>query len=233
MPTAFGRRLLLPLTVILAICLAPTAASPAGQVVVLGSQATSHIYLTMKRGNLVVTGRVAHTQPRGCHITVKGVTCNLAGAEAIELDMGPSNDRVEVLDPLPLPLTVHLSAGRDKFIGNSEPDTCYSEGTKRNRCIGHGGNDVCITGQKNSDCVGNGGNDYCRHGAGSDGCWGGPGNDVCYMGPGKDGCHGEGGNDRIYGGSDPDQLYGGPGSDYCNGQAGIGRSHHCEAGPGH
>ena len=30
---------------------------------------------------------------------------------------------------LPVPLTVHLGAGSDKFIGNGEPDTCYSEGS--------------------------------------------------------------------------------------------------------
>jgi hypothetical protein len=233
MPTALGRRLLPALAVVLALCVAPTAASPSGLVAVLGSRATSHIHIWIKGGRLVVKGRVAHRQPRGCRVTATGAACRLTGAAAIELDMGPSNDRVEVEDPLPLPLTVHLGAGRDKFIGNSERDTCYSEGTKRNRCVGRGGDDICITGQKNSDCVGNGGNDYCRHGAGSDGCWGGPGNDVCYMGPGKDGCHGEGGNDRLYGGADPDQLYGGPGFDYCNGQAGRGRSHHCEAGPRH
>lgn len=233
MPTAFGRRLLFPLTVVLALSVAPTAASPSGQVVILGSQASSHLILSMKGKRLVVTGKVAHTQPRGCQVTATGAACRLAGADAIEVDMGPANDRVEVADPLPLSLTVHLSAGRDRFVGNAERDTCYSEGTKRNRCVGRGGNDVCITGQKNSDCVGNGGNDYCRHGAGSDGCWGGPGDDVCYMGPGKDGCHGEGGNDRIYGGTDPDQLYGGPGTDFCDGLPGLGHSHQCETGPEH
>ena len=48
--------------------------------------------------------------------------------------MGPSSDKVEVLDRLPIPLTVYLGAGSDKLIGNGEPDTCYPEGTKRNRC---------------------------------------------------------------------------------------------------
>lgn len=181
----------------------------------------------------------------GCSEGQHDVVCPLAGAGMIEVDMGPSDDKVEVLDPLPIPLTAHLGAGSDKLIGNSERDTCYPEASKRNRCYGGGGNDVCITGQKNSDCVGDGGDDYCRHGAGSDGCWGdfspkpddprqgAPGNDICRMGPGEDGCHGGPGNDRLYGGPGADQLYGGPGHDYCNGGPGVGRSHGCEAGPGH
>jgi Ca2+-binding RTX toxin-like protein len=159
-------------------------------------------------------------------------TCPLAGAGELELDMGPSGDMVEVLDRLPMPLTAHLGAGSDKFIGNGEKDTCYSEQSRRNRCIGGPGNDVCITGNQNSDCVGGAGDDYCQTGAGSDGCWGGPGNDVCRMGPGQDGCHGEGGNDELFGGPSPDQLYGGSDFDRCDGLPGWGRSHECEAGPG-
>jgi hypothetical protein len=122
-------------------------------------------------------------------------------------------DKVEVLDPLPIPLTVHLGNGSDKFLGNDEDDTCYPEGAERNRCYGDGG-------------------DYCRHGTGSDGCWGGPGRDVCYMGPGADGCHGNGGNNRLYEGAGSGQLYGGPGVDYCDGGPGKGQSHSCEKGPG-
>ena len=144
---------------------------------------------------------------------------------------GAASDFVEVADPLPIPVTAHLGASSDKFIGNDEPDTCYPEGTARNRCIGRDGNDICITGQKNSDCVGGPGDDYCKTGAGSDGCWGGPGDDVCYMGPGNDGCHGGPGNDRLYGGPGEDQLYGGGGFDYCDGGPGWGQSHGCEAGP--
>ena len=70
--------------------------------------------------------------------------CPLAGVDLIEVDMGPSDDKVEVLDPLPVPLAVHLGAGSDKFIGNDEPDTCYTEGSKANGCVGGGGNDRCI-----------------------------------------------------------------------------------------
>jgi Ca2+-binding RTX toxin-like protein len=151
----------------------------------------------------------------------------------IEIDLGPSTDFVEIADPMPLPVTAYLGDGSDKMIGNSERDTCYSQGARRNRCIGGGGNDTCITGMRNSDCVGDGGNDYCETQTGSDGCWGGSGNDICKMGPGMDGCHGEGGNDRLYGGANPDQLYGGAGFDYCNGGPGRGKSHSCDTGPQH
>ena len=183
----------------------------------------------------MVKGIMAKAHPRGCRFT-RGryvAVCSLRGARAIELDMGPSGDLVEVVDRMPFPLTIHLGAGQDKFIGNGERDNCFPEGSRRNRCIGNGGNDVCVTGARNSDCVGGPGADYCKTSTGSDGCWGGAGDDVCYMGPGQDGCHGEGGNDRLYGDADPDQLYGGAGYDYCDGGPGVGRSHECEAGPRH
>ncbi len=104
---------------------------------------------------------------------------------------------------MPMPVVVYLGPGSDKFVGNAERDICFPGGARRNRCVGRGNNDVCITGPRNSDCVGGGGNDFCRHGAGSDGCWGGRGRDMCIMGPGMDGCHGGPGNDRLYGGPQP------------------------------
>ncbi|MGC1852169.1 MAG: hypothetical protein WA687_07000 [Solirubrobacterales bacterium] len=157
--------------------------------------------------------------------------CPLDRAGRIEVNMGPLGDFVEVLHKLPLPLTVHLGDGSDKFIGGGEPDTCYSEGARRNRCVGNGGDDICITGRLNSDCVGGPGDDYCKHGAGSDGCWGGPGRDVCIMGRGQDGCHGDGGMDRLFGGPSADKLYGGRDRDHCDGGIGWGYSQACETGP--
>jgi hypothetical protein len=217
----------------IALLAVPSVASPTQRIVVHGAASGSHLQVSTQGSRIVVEGLMAHARPQGCHYT-RGrmvAVCSTKGANAFELDMGPGGDLVEVHDRLPFPLTVHLGSGQDKFIGNAEKDICYPEGSRRNRCIGRGGNDVCITGSRNSDCVGGGGNDYCRHGSGSDGCWGGPGNDVCVMGPGQDGCHGEGGNDRLYGGAQPDQLYGGPGIDYCDGGPGWGKSHTCDAGP--
>lgn len=226
-----GLLLLLSACVLLA---RPTAASPQGEIVIHGPEhASSHLRLELRGGNLAVSGYLGRRQQPGCHRAAHELLCPLADAARVEVDMGSSDDKVEVLERLPMPLTARLGKGSDKLIGNGEPDTCYSEGTKRNRCIGGGGDDICITGEKNSDCVGGPGNDYCRHGDGSDGCWGGPGNDVCLMGPGQDGCHGGPGEDRLYGGGGADQLYGGPGRDYCDGGPGVGRSHGCEAGPRH
>lgn len=219
----------------LALFVLPTAAAPEGRIVIHGASSGSHLRLTVKNGDIVVDGYLAPTKPAGCRKLQRqsGVICPVEGVASIEVDMGPSDDKVEVLDPLPIPLTAYLGQGSDKLIGNGERDTCYSQGSRRNRCIGGGGDDTCITGPRNSDCVGGPGDDFCKHETGSDGCWGGPGEDVCYMGPGMDGCHGNAGDDRLYGGPDPDQLYGGPGHDYCDGGPGIGRSHTCESGPGH
>lgn len=198
-----------------------------------GAASGSHLRLNVEGSRLVVRGLMARAHPAGCRFKRFRLiaVCSLRGVGRVEVDMGRSGDFVEVQDRLPAPLTVRLGGGSDKFIGNGEHDTCYSEGARRNRCVGGGGNDVCITGERNSDCVGGPGNDFCKHGAGSDGCWGGRGRDVCIMGPGQDGCHGGRGRDRLYGGSSPDQLYGGRGYDHCDGHPGWGRSHSCEAGP--
>jgi hypothetical protein len=211
----------------------PTAASPEGQIVIRGAASGSHLRLTVKRDRIFVDGYMAAHRPVGCHFTNgrNGAVCPLDGVGGIEIAMGPQGDMVEILDRLPIPLTARLGGGSDKMIANGEPDTCYPEGSRRNRCVGGPGRDICFTGQRNSDCVGGAGRDYCRHGRGSDGCWGGRGDDICVMGPGHDGCHGGPGNDRLYGGSSSDQLYGGPGRDFCDGGRGWGKSHHCETGP--
>lgn len=235
MPIRLGRRFLVSSLALLALLVAPSVASPAGQIVIYGAASGSHLTLITRGSNVVVEGKMAGTHPKGCHLSGDRMVavCKLSGADAIELNMDPSGDFVDVADPMPVPVTAYLGSGSDKMIGNAEADTCYSQGSRRNRCIGGGGNDVCVTGEKNSDCVGDGGNDYCETQDGSDGCWGGPGNDICRMGPGHDGCHGEGGNDRLYGGANADQLYGGTGFDYCNGGPGRGKSHECDAGPRH
>ena len=178
---------------------------------------------------------MASARPQGCRFVARPSRRRLPARRRwreSNSTWAPATTSSKSSNPLPFPLTVHLGDGEDKFIGSAEKDICFPEGSRRNRCIGEGGDDVCITGSLNSDCVGGGGDDYCRHGSGSDGCWGGPGDDICIMGPGQDGCHGEGGNDRLYGDHDPDQLYGGAGIDYCDGGPGWGYSRTCEAGPG-
>jgi hemolysin type calcium-binding protein len=230
-----GRGLLAGLFALVVLLATPSLAAPASQIVIYGSQSGSSLTLSTRGDKIVVKGNMAHQRPVGCHFK-RGhrlAVCRTKGVSQIEVDMGNSGDFVEVADRMPFPLIAHLGGGSDKFVGNAERDICYSEGSRRNRCIGGPNNDICITGPRNSDCVGGPGDDYCHHETGSDGCWGGPGNDICVMGPGEDGCHGGPGNDRLYGGPSPDQLYGGPGNDYCNGGPGTGKSHACNRGPLH
>jgi hypothetical protein len=219
---------------VLALTVATTA-SPEGTIAIRGARSGSHLQLTVSGGAIVVHGIMATHNQVGCHFTHNrnASVCPLDGVGSLTIDMGPQGDMVEILDRLPIPVTAYLGAGEDKMVANGEPDTCYPGETRRNRCVGGPGDDICITGDRNSDCVGGEGDDYCEHGDGSDGCWGGPGEDVCVMHSGEDGCHGGPGNDRLYGGPAPDQLYGGPGYDFCDGGAGVGKSHDCEAGPRH
>lgn len=219
-------------TSVLLLCAFAGSAGSQGEIVIRGAHSGSHLQLSVHRSRLVVKGRLAGRQS-DCRRIRRGISCPLAHAGAVIVEMGPASDKVEVLDPLPVPLTAYLGAGSDKFIGNAENDTCYPQGTPRNRCVGGPGRDICISGPVNTDCVGGPGRDYCQTSAGSDGCWGGPGDDVCRMGRGEDGCHGEGGDDRLYGGPGADRLYGGPDFDRCDGAPGVGRSTGCEAGPRH
>jgi Ca2+-binding RTX toxin-like protein len=207
-------------------------AAPEGRIVIHGTEAGTHLRLSVSGGDLVVSGPMAEAT-EGCQLAPGNVaaTCPLSDAGQVEVDTGPNEDKVEVLDKLPVPLIAYLGAGSDKFIGSGEPDSCHPQGTPRNRCIGGGGNDLCIAAPVNTDCVGGPGNDYCKTSDGSDGCWGGPGNDFCSMGAGQDGCHGEAGDDRLYGGPGSDQLYGGDGSDLCDGEAGLGKARECELRP--
>lgn len=217
---------------LLALACAATAGSR-GQIVIRGAHSGSHLKLSVEGSRLRVRGPLAHGSQVGCRTRRGGTTCALGPAGVVVVEMGPAADKVKVLDPLPVPLTAYLGAGSDKFIGNAEADTCYMQGTPRNRCVGGSGRDVCVSGPVNTDCVGGAGSDVCQTGAGSDGCWGGPGNDTCMMGGGEDGCHGEGGDDRLFGGRGADRLYGGANFDHCDGGPQTGRSAECEAGPRH
>jgi len=222
---------LLAATATLTLALAATA-TPESTIEIQGAAGGTHLHLSVAGGQLTVTGPMASVGA-GCRF-IRGhgaASCQLAGVGSIEVRTGPSDDKVEMLTQLPVPLTAYLGGGSDKLIGGGEADSCHPQGSDRNRCVGGGGDDVCVSGPVNTDCVGGPGDDFCKTGDGSDGCWGGPGRDVCLVGGGEDGCHGEEGNDRLYGGPGADQLYGGPGDDYCDGSPGRGRSHECEAGP--
>jgi hypothetical protein len=216
----------------LLLLVSASAATPEGLIAIRGPASATHLRLSVSGSSLLVTGPMADAT-EGCSLSSDHgtATCPLVHVGAIEIDTGPADDKIEVLDPLPVPLTAYLGDGSDKLIGSAERDICYPQGTPRNRCIGEGGNDVCVSAPVNTDCVGGGGDDFCKTSVGSDGCWGGPGDDVCLMGAGQDGCHGEGGDDHLYGGPGGDQLYGGDGSDYCEGEPGLGKARECELRP--
>jgi Ca2+-binding RTX toxin-like protein len=234
-PSPSRRSLLILGAAALLFCGLGGSASPQGGIVIRTAGSGSHLRLTVSGSRLLVNGRLASATPAGCRLTRgrSAASCGLAEAASVVVEMGPADDKVEVLDPLPVPLTAYLGKGSDKLIGSAEADTCYPQGTRRNRCVGGAGDDICIAAPVDTDCVGGAGDDYCKTSSGSDGCWGGPGSDICLMGRGQDGCHGGEGDDRLYGGPSADQLYGGSGVDYCDGGPGAGRSHECEAGPGH
>jgi Ca2+-binding RTX toxin-like protein len=234
--------------VALALAGAGTTASGEGQIVITGAETGSHLLLTSNGSEIQVNGYMTSSAPTGCRFTRarSEAVCPTGGVNSVVIEMGDSGDKVEVLDPMPVPVTAYLGDGSDKFIGNSEADTCYPQGARRNRCYGGAGNDICITGPRNSDCVGDGGDDYAKFETGSDGCWGDyafgadapakddpmtgtPGNDVCLMGPGKDGAHGGPGDDvlregagsgKLYGMQGDDSLYGGGSGDKLFGDSG-------------
>jgi Ca2+-binding RTX toxin-like protein len=222
-----------------------------GPLVIQGDDTGDHVYIGTSGSEYVIQGYMPGPTPQGCTTEQphKVVHCDGTGVTSVEVDMGGSSDKLEVVDPLPVPLAVHLGAGSDKLIGNDEPDTCYQDATNRNRCIGNGGDDVCIGGPRRGDCLGGSGNDTCVAMADNDGCWGGSGDDTCKMGPGSDECYGDagndtciagggndlceggGGNDRLIGGGGTDGVHGGPGRDYCDGGPGPENARSCESGP--
>jgi len=217
--------------ILLIVCCAAAVLVPAGSVTgtgeigITGADSGSHLRVYVRGDQLVVHGYMSPQTPTGCQFTSFRIdaVCSLTDVGTIQIVMGPASDKVEILNPLPVSLTTYLGKGSDKLIGNNESDTCYPQGSRRNRCITGGGDDICITGPRNSDCVGGPGNDYCQHSTGSDGCWGNGGNDICKMGPGKDGCHGGAGDDRLYEGAGSGKLYGGSGNDYLYEGGGSGK----------
>ena len=226
------------------LALRPSAAHPAatisaqaGPLLIEGRSVADHVRIQLSPNGkrFAIRGKVRTSGPHRCKKRRHGTRrrCPVRDVTAIKVRLGGGGDKLEILDTLPVPATGRLGPGSDKMIGSGERDICFPGGTRRNRCIGGGGNDVCITGPRNSDCVGGPGSDYCKASTGSDGCWGGSGDDVCYMGPGHDGCHGDGGNDRLFEGTSSGKLYGGGGNDYCDGGRGVGRSYGCEHGPRH
>lgn len=197
-----------------------TATTPI-EIVIQGPEASSsHLQLTMDGDNLIVNGTLEEGKQAGCEVTHghNALSCPLSEAVYVAINMGSDSDKVEVLDKLPIPLTIHLGDGSDQFTGSDEADMCYPEGDANNSCDTGGGNDTCIMVTETNKCTGGAGNDICKASAGGDACYGGPGDDVCKMGPGEGKCLGEDGNDHLNGEAGSDHLSGGPGDDYVSGE---------------
>src|SRR3954454_718349 len=148
MPSFPGRRLLVGALAVVALLAIPSVATPVSKIVIFGSHSGSTLRLHPRGHNkIVVKGNMAHHHPRGCHFTQghSKAVCSTRGVGAIEVKMGPHGDKVKVTKRLPLPLVVHLGRGSDKFVGKGERDICFSEGSRRNRCIGNGNNNARST----------------------------------------------------------------------------------------
>jgi hypothetical protein len=119
-----------PLAALALALFLPTAASPEGQIVIRGADTGSHLTLSMDGDRILVAGFMAAGEPVGCHFSQgrNAAVCPTANVSSIEVAMGPADDKVQVLNRLPLPLTTRLGGGSDKLIANSERDTCYPEG---------------------------------------------------------------------------------------------------------
>src|SRR4051794_23177053 len=112
------RRILLTATLTAALMATSVAAvSGAGQIVIRGADSGSHLHLKVSGDTLVVHGYMASQAPDGCRFTQfrTDAVCSLAGVDSIQIVMGPSGDKIEVDDALPVPLTTYLGRGSDKL----------------------------------------------------------------------------------------------------------------------
>src|SRR5689334_23055208 len=123
----------------------PGTATTGGEIVIRGAGSGSNLEVGVSGDHLVVHGYLAPGPQQECRVTSPRIdaVCPLRGVGGVEIQMGPSGDLVRITDKLPVPLVAHLGGGSDKMIANGEPDTCYSEGARRNRCTLGPGDDVC------------------------------------------------------------------------------------------
>jgi hypothetical protein len=131
----------------------------------------------------------------GCEAAEGGVSCPVAGAELLRIQLDDGDDTVSVGDT-GLRVEVDAGAGDDTVdtSGAQEP-TALTGGAGRDSLLGGGANDVLDGGE---------GNDVLAGGAGSDSILGGLGVDVL---------RGDAGNDLLTGGGGADAIAGGAGMD--------------------
>jgi Ca2+-binding RTX toxin-like protein len=87
-------------------------ATTEGRIVIHGAETGTHLRLSVSGGDLLVTGPMAEAT-EGCQLAPANgaATCPLSDAGQVEVDTGPYNDKVEVLNKLPVPLIAFLGAG--------------------------------------------------------------------------------------------------------------------------
>src|SRR5829696_594803 len=126
MPATPGRMFVVGVLSVLAFLATPAAATPASTIVIYGAQSGTTLTLGTKGDKIVVKGNMAERHQPGCRF-VRGhrVAVCTGRANAIEIRMGNSGDFVRVKERLPVPLTIYLGGGSDKFIGGGERDTCF------------------------------------------------------------------------------------------------------------
>ena len=168
------------LATLAALLLAPTAAVPEGKIVIDCPGFSSHLRISVSNGNVLVNGQMTDN-PEGCTITEghRAAVCPIAGAAGSKSTWAEPATSSKCATRCRSRSPSTSATARTSSSATTSRTPATPKGSRRNRCIGDGGDDVCITGAQNSDCVGGAGNDYCRTSAGSDGCWGGPGDDVC------------------------------------------------------
>ncbi len=101
-----------------------------------------------QRLRALVNGHLTAEGPSGCQPThgYGAASCRLAEACSVVIEMGSSNDKIEVARSAAgaahrLPRLWVGQADRQRRVGH-----LLSAGHPRNRCIGNGGDDVCISG---------------------------------------------------------------------------------------
>ncbi len=198
--------------------------------VVLDSQPTADVTVTISTGNEITTNTNTLTFTTGNWDTAQTVTVTAVDDNKVEnehndtithlVSSSDTNynsikaDRItvnitdnDVEENNPTPTFTELTNGKDRFFGTAADDKINS-GAGNDYLKGEQGNDVLDGGADNDRIYG---------GLGKDTLIGGTGNDYLNGGIDKDSLDGGEGNDRLYGGDADDTLSGGAGNDYLNG----------------
>lgn len=235
-------RLILPVALAAALCVAPAAAHAKVRSTVSGQ------LLTVRGGKAADRVKVVCTAAGQVKVNGKDPrTGAVACARISEVDAltGDGNDRVDVsgvgsvrgFGQRDLPggfghgtgCGAALGSGNDRFVGGG---SCFNlilggrgddrarGGALRDQITGGSGNDAVTSLGGRDILIGNAGSDKLNAGADDDLLSGNSGDDRLQGAAGADLLGGGPGMDRLFGGPGPDQLIGGPAKDRLNGGPG-------------